>query len=148
MDRTQRQRARLQILVDEVGTQERLARKTGTAESYISQLLTSRPGIARKFCERLEKATGKPDGWMDQWLPEEGVGAVGEPPAPAYAIPDRHLDLLRAYRALPSDLRMPIRQLIEVSRSYAQIDKTVAQNNRMEKSSSRFKRKAKQKQKS
>ena len=71
MDRIERQRKRLSMLISEFGTQERLAAKIGTAESYISQLLTSRKGIARKFCERLERATGKPNGWMDQWLPEE-----------------------------------------------------------------------------
>ncbi len=71
MTRLQRQRKRLAQLIDEAGGQKELAKKVTTAESYISQLLTARDGIARKFCVRLEKAMGKPDGWMDQWLPEE-----------------------------------------------------------------------------
>jgi len=71
MNRIQRQRRRLQLLIDEFGGQKALAEKVATADSYISQLMTARNGIARKFCERLEEATGKPDGWMDQWLPEE-----------------------------------------------------------------------------
>ena len=71
MTRVPRQRKRLQQLIDEAGNQEALANRVGTAPSYISQLLTARDGIARKFCVRLEKAMKKPDGWMDQWLPEE-----------------------------------------------------------------------------
>lgn len=79
MDRVQRHRKRLAILIDEAGTQGQLAEKVGTAESYISQLLTARNGIARKFCVRLEQATGKPDGWMDQWLPEETELPTAQP---------------------------------------------------------------------
>ena len=71
MTRVPRQRKRLQQLIYEAGNQETLANHVGTAPSYISQLLTARDGIARKFCVRLEKAMKKPDGWMDQWLPEE-----------------------------------------------------------------------------
>ena len=71
MTRLQRQRKRLAELIDEAGGQKELAEKVKTAESYISQLLTARNGIARKFCVRLEKAMRKPDGWMDQWLAEE-----------------------------------------------------------------------------
>jgi transcriptional regulator with XRE-family HTH domain len=83
MNRTARQRKRLQILIEEMGTQARLASKVGTADAYISQLLNSRNGIARKFCEKLETATDKPDGWMDQWLPEEtktSASAAALPP--------------------------------------------------------------------
>lgn len=71
MTRLQRQRKRLAELIDEAGSQKELAERVKTAESYISQLMTARAGIARKFCVRLEKAMKKPDGWMDQWLPEE-----------------------------------------------------------------------------
>ena len=78
MDRVRRQRIRLDMLVAEAGgTDELLASRLGTAASYISQLRTNRSGISRKFCDRLEKKMGKPDGWMDQWLPEE----IDEPPA-------------------------------------------------------------------
>ena len=62
------------MLIDEAGgTHAALAERVGTAESYISQLKTARRGIARKFCERLERAMNKPDGWMDQWLPDESL---------------------------------------------------------------------------
>jgi hypothetical protein len=71
MDRTQRHRLRLDMLAREAGGDEKLAARTKTATSYISQLRTARQGIARKFCDRLESAMGKPAGWMDQWLPEE-----------------------------------------------------------------------------
>ena len=71
MTRVPRQRKRLQQLIDEAGSQEALAARVSSAASYISQLLTARNGIHRNFCVRLEKAMKKPDGWMDQWLPEE-----------------------------------------------------------------------------
>ena len=71
MNRVERQRIRLQQLIDEAGSHEKLAGRVGSAASYISQLLTARNGIHRNFCIRLERAMNKPDGWMDQWLPEE-----------------------------------------------------------------------------
>ena len=71
MNRVARQRKRLQQLIDEAGSQEALADRVGSVASYISQLLTARNGIHRNFCIRLEEAMNKPDGWMDQWLPEE-----------------------------------------------------------------------------
>ena len=71
MTRLQRKRKRLEQLIYEAGSQEALATRVGTAPSYISHLLTARNDIHRNFCIRLEKAMKKPDGWMDQWLPEE-----------------------------------------------------------------------------
>jgi len=59
------------MLIEEAGGQPELASIVKTDPNYISQLKTSRQGIARKFCVRLEAAMRKPDGWMDQWLPEE-----------------------------------------------------------------------------
>lgn len=73
MTRKERHRARLQMLIDEAGTQVKVAESIGSSENYISQLLTKRPSIHRKYCERLEQAWDKPDGWMDQWLPEEAL---------------------------------------------------------------------------
>lgn len=80
MNRLDRHRVKLAILIEESGGQRELAERVGTAQSYISQLLTARGGIARKFCVRLEEATGKPDGWMDQWLPEESGAEMDDQP--------------------------------------------------------------------
>lgn len=116
MDRVNRHRKRLAILIAEAGTQGMLAEKVGTAESYISQLLTLRRGIARKFCVRLEQATGKPDGWMDQWLPEETESPAAtplssadmwrEPKMPKGEISKPEVEVLNLWRLLPDKLKM------------------------------------------
>lgn len=107
MNRTDRQRHRLRQLVREAGSNVALAAKVDTAEQYISQLLNSRPGISGEFCERLEVAMGKPNGWMDQWLPEERVSE------------DLEVELLRLFRELDdiSDQRSYVAAMrIEVER--------------------------------
>ena len=104
MDRVNRHRKRLAILIAESGTQGMLAEKVGTAESYISQLLTLRRGIARKFCVRLEQATGKPDGWMDQWLPEEIESPAATPLSGEISKPE--VEVLNLWRLLPDKLKM------------------------------------------
>jgi len=63
----------LEILIAEAGSATRLAQLAGTSESYISQVRrkmrtakgTPR-GIGDELSSRLEKGTGKPQGWMDE----------------------------------------------------------------------------------
>ena len=63
----------LEILIAEAGSATKLARRAGTSESYISQVRrkmrtakgTPR-GIGDELSSRLEKAMGKPQGWMDE----------------------------------------------------------------------------------
>ena len=115
MDRVERHRARLKILVDEAGGQPQLAKLLGTANSYISQLLNSRQGIARKFCERLERATNKPDGWMDQWMPQEGQEpyVIHDPPAPYSLAHPQDDELIKSIQSLPDESRQAVRTIIE-----------------------------------
>lgn len=101
MDRINRQRIRLNMLVNEAGgTDEALASRVGSAASYISQLRNSRKGISRKFCDRLEKVMGKPNGWMDQWLPEETDDAeiVSPPPIMYKSHSETELRILAMWR--------------------------------------------------
>lgn len=72
-------RLRLQILVDEAGTQAALSRKIDKAPAQISQWInaskdskTGKPrAMDRATAREIERAADKPDGWMDQ--PLDGV---------------------------------------------------------------------------
>lgn len=83
MDRKQRRLARLEGLIKEAGTVKLLAELADTDPNYISQLRSGkiRASFGDDLAERLEKAMNKPNGWMDQWLPEEGgYAAANRPP--------------------------------------------------------------------
>lgn len=63
----------LELLIAEAGSAVKLARKAGTNESYLSQLrrrLRTSKGAARaigdKLAHKLERAMGKPNGWLDE----------------------------------------------------------------------------------
>lgn len=63
----------LETLVAEAGSASALARRARTSESYLSQirnqLTTARGtprGVGDELAIRLERAMGKPDGWMDE----------------------------------------------------------------------------------
>jgi transcriptional regulator with XRE-family HTH domain len=66
-------RDNLQRLRDELGSVKQLVEVTGKSQSQISQWLngsahsvTGKPRvISSGACREIEKATGKPDGWMD-----------------------------------------------------------------------------------
>ena len=53
-------------LVDEAGSAEKLARRTGSNAAYLSQIRTRRRRMGDAVAAKLERATGKPPGWMDQ----------------------------------------------------------------------------------
>lgn len=128
MDRVERQRARLRQLIKESGgTHETLAARVGTAPSYISQLMTARGGISRKFCVRLETAMNKPDGWMDQWLPEEGaanVVSIESPPTPLSKAESRLLAMWRTWT--PEIKRYAFGQMLVVDYTKGVLAKTFA----------------------
>lgn len=63
----------LELLVAEAGSAAALARLAGTSESYLSQirnqLLTAKGtprGVGDELAAKLERAMGKPNGWMDE----------------------------------------------------------------------------------
>lgn len=112
MNRTARQRKRLQILIAEAGSHAALAEKIGSSESYISQLKTARSGIARKFCERLERAMDKQDGWLDQWLPEEVDGATT-----GRRLTEEEVALLDYFRRWDREGRRWILQTVKLART-------------------------------
>lgn len=100
------------MLIKEVGGNkqlaELLAQTSADGESYnpsvISQLKTGTRNVGPELAERLEKATGKRDGWMDQWLADEG-GWDG---------PVRNADwhLVQQLQDLPDGLKTAIRNQI------------------------------------
>lgn len=67
-------RARLRLLIEELGSQTKLAEKTGKSTAQISQWIsaakdskTGKPrAMSRATARHIEAACGKPDGWMDQ----------------------------------------------------------------------------------
>jgi len=81
MDSKQIRRRNLRQLINEVGTQARLAELVGTKPTYISQILspTAVGEIGDSLARRIEKALRKPRGWLDlpHYLPD--APAVGEP---------------------------------------------------------------------
>lgn len=90
--------ANLELLITEAGSAVELARKASANSSYLSQVrcqmltLKGTPRrIGDKLAEKLERALGKPAGWMD-----ENHNCIGEEPPPEYGAaepgPDpRHL---------------------------------------------------------
>ena len=81
----------LELLVAEAGSAAALARLASTSESYLSQIrnqLTTPKGTPRgvgdDLAAKLERAMGKPNGWMDE--PHREITAAEEP-APCNAEP-------------------------------------------------------------
>ena len=75
----------LERLIAEAGSAGRLAQLAGSSGSYLSQVRNQRRsaagsprGIGDDLTARLEKAMGKPDGWMDEFH-------AGDPPGPGNA---------------------------------------------------------------
>ena len=65
--------ANLRLLIAEAGSAEALARTSGTSGAYLSQIRSGTPyksGRSRRMGDnlaaKLERATGKPLGWMDE----------------------------------------------------------------------------------
>ena len=78
--------ANLRLLIAEAGSAEALARATGTSGAYLSQIRSGTPyksGRARRMGDnlaaRLEQATGRPLGWMDEPHPEGAASGGADP---------------------------------------------------------------------
>jgi len=91
-DRKAIRRMNVRLLEKEVGTLTALGKLAGTSQSYLSQCVGKGAfrNIGNPLARRLESATGKPEGWMDE-------SHVDEPHlAKAGAIYEQLLQLPRA----------------------------------------------------
>lgn len=108
-------RANLELLVKQLGTLEAVARAAETTSIYLSQIrnraVDGKTGRAREMgtamARRLERAGGRPVGWMDVPHPEvEAAPAQAKlplhPPAKPPLSPLEE-DLLAAFRQLPDE---------------------------------------------
>ena len=82
----------LERLIAEAGSATRLAQLAGSSGSYLSQVRTRRrsPGgsprrVGDDLAARLERAMGKPDGWMDEFH-----AAASDEPGNAGPLPGAH----------------------------------------------------------
>lgn len=83
MDMKQIRRANLRRLITEAGSVKEVAESAGTDPNYLSALASDNPpktqsgrprGVGDALARKLEKAAGKPPGWLDslhQWGPME-----------------------------------------------------------------------------
>lgn len=78
-------RARLRLLVEEVGTQRALSERIGKSPAQISQWINASPDsktgkprtMDRRTAREIEALLGKPEGWMDQPIGEAGTDEDG-----------------------------------------------------------------------
>lgn len=108
-------RDNLRRLRDELGGVQGLADRLGKSQSQISQWLnasthsaTGKPRtISSGSCRELEKALGRPDGWMDAEHQELAVVQTGEATALRKILSDTsgEVRLLSVYRLADTDQR-------------------------------------------
>jgi hypothetical protein len=66
-DKAETRRRRLQLLVQQYGSQKAVAEACGfTSDNYVTQLLNPRKSFGEKTARKIEKATRKPLGWLDE----------------------------------------------------------------------------------
>jgi hypothetical protein len=61
-----RRKAKLDLLVAEIGSASELAALVDTPKSHISALQAGKRGVGDKLAAKMESATGKAAGWMDE----------------------------------------------------------------------------------
>lgn len=67
----------MQMLVQEAGSQKKLADAGGCSPAQIGQYLSGNRNIGSKFARRIEEAMGRPPGWLDQQI--EDLTTEGQP---------------------------------------------------------------------
>lgn len=112
MNRAERRRQRLEMLIEEVGTQAELASRAHTPPSMLSQVVTRRRRLGNDLCVKLERGANKPDGWLDQWLPNEN-------PYDGTFLTEEEARLLRMIRQLGPEKRSQLLGWLEVERATA-----------------------------
>lgn len=101
LDRRSRRHTRFLMLLAEADNNNTLlAELTGKSPGQIGQLKNSKGAFGAQVAASLEKSMGKPEGWMDQWLPDEG----------GWSQPTRtkHWHLIRMLDELPEDIAKSI----------------------------------------
>ena len=83
MDVKEIRRENLAALVSKRGSRKPLAEAIGTDPAYISQLLSdkTKADMGHQLARRIEKALGKPRGWMDRSHREAGMSVLEAPAA-------------------------------------------------------------------
>lgn len=111
-------RSNLELLVKEFGSIAEVARKAGTSEKYLSQILGKRVqrkterGIGDTVAIKLETGCRKPIGWIDIYHPQATDASehvVKECKADAYLPPanltDEEALILKAFNAFSQEFR-------------------------------------------
>ena len=94
--RDERRSKRLEILAKAAGGRTILSVKAGSTSNYVSEAQNERGKFGNDFAARVEACMEKPNGWLDQWLPEEG----GMEPT----LSDLEREIVNVLRALPNDV--------------------------------------------
>lgn len=98
------------MLVEEMGTQVAVAEVSDTSPSMISQVITEHRRMGTELCEKIERGTGKPDGWLDQWLPTEN-------PYDGTFMTEDEAAIVRLVRGLPPERRSHLMGWLELEKS-------------------------------
>jgi hypothetical protein len=101
MDITEIRRANLARLVNQAGTQRKLAEQTDSDALHVSQMMTGRRNMGDKVARRIEAKLGLPHGWMD--APQAETPAVAEALALYRVDPSVQARLLTLFEKLTQD---------------------------------------------
>lgn len=104
VDRYERRRKRLLALLDEAPSDRVVAELAEIPPAFLSQMKTGKRQIGNDVAPRLETAMKRPEGFLDQWLPEEGGHVSASRPPDWY--------LLELLADLPDELKKPLREQI------------------------------------
>lgn len=105
VDRNERRRKRLVELLKEAESDRLVAELAKMPATYLSQIKTGeRQSFGNEIASRIEAAMKRPNGFLDQWLPEESGHVNNVRP------PDWYLVELLA--DLPDEIKGPLRQQI------------------------------------
>ena len=74
-----RRKARLEEIINEVGSASELARAIGTPKSHISAMAAGRRGVGDDIAGKIERHYGKPEGWFDLTITTPNVKWSLEP---------------------------------------------------------------------
>jgi len=111
---------RLKQLIEAEKTTAAFSRKHGFDPNYLSQMLTGARNIGEKTARKIEAATGKPAGWLDD---AAEIGKLTEPES----------RLIELYRRAPYESRVAIEMVLRtILMAGAGLGKQEAQNEKPE----------------
>ena len=94
---------RLQALVDEYGSQEKLGEQLGVTPGYISQLVIGHRPITEKTARKYERLCNKPQGWLDNKPIDAGDELTALLQVLLEATPEKRQMAIRVMRTLLDD---------------------------------------------